>query len=122
MNERITAKQVLIYLSALAVSILPVTVAILSYFPVWRAMGGEYLLSGLTLCLILLALIPGFKALRALLRSPAAYMIWAMVFLLFFSLSKIGDQMTVIAFVGTLSNLIGAILFKISGVGNNGKK
>ena len=40
----------------------------------------------------------------------------APLFVLFFVLSKIADEMTVIAFVGFVSNLLGALLFKLSGL------
>ncbi len=40
---------------------------------------------------------------------------WFLCFALFFSLSKIADEMTVISFVGFVSNLIGAGVFKLAG-------
>jgi Co/Zn/Cd efflux system component len=47
-------------------------------------------------------------------HSPAAYVMWLIAFLLFFSLEKIAHEMTVISFVGFLSNLCGAVLFKFA--------
>ena len=72
----------------LALCILPVTVCILLYFPIWQARGGEVLFSGLTLLLLTLAALPLYKALGALLRSPASYTVWLIAFILFPSRGK----------------------------------
>ena len=41
-------------------------------------------------------------------------MVWLVLFVLFFMLSKIANEMTVISFVGFVSNVTGAILFYIA--------
>ena len=61
--------------------------------------------------LLALCIVPLYKMIRKGLMSFSSYMMWLILFVLFFSLSKIGDQMTVISFVGFISNLIGAICF-----------
>ena len=47
-------------------------------------------------------------------KSASSYLLWLIMFLLFITLSKIGEQMTVISFVGFISNLLGAICFKLA--------
>jgi nicotinamide riboside transporter PnuC len=49
-----------------------------------------------------------------MLTSYSSYFLWLILFLLFFALSKIADQMTVISLVGFIGNLLGAICFFIA--------
>lgn len=108
------AKKIAIKSLGIAVCICPVMIAILSYFPIWIRKESACVISGIALCLIFLALIPFYKYILKALRSPSAYMMWFMVFVIFFLLSKIADEMTVISFVGFISNLIGALIFKLA--------
>lgn len=96
----------------LAVSIIPVTAAILSYFPVWARRGDSSILSGISLVLVAIALVPLYKHVRAALRSPSAPMMWFFSFLVFLLLSRIADEMTVISFVGFVTNVLGSLCFK----------
>ena len=96
----------------LAISIIPVLVTATSYFPIWARRGGAYVISGFAVILCILALSPLIKFIKEALKSPSSYMLWLMTFLLFLLLSRIADEMTVISFVGFISNLIGAFFFK----------
>ena len=64
------------------------------------------------LLLILLALIPLFNVIKSALRTPSAKALWFIMFVIFFFLSKIAYEMTVISFIGFITNLIGSIFFK----------
>lgn len=99
---------------SIALCVIPVTVSILCYFPVWRAEGGEVLLSGVTMLLLALASLPLYKLLANKLRSPAAYTVWLIAFLIFLSLSKIADEMVVISFTGFVGNALGAIIYRLA--------
>ena len=92
----------------------PVVSSILLYFPLWKEKGAGAIISGFSLILILLALLPFGKMLKRLLRSPSVYLLWLITFVIFFLLSRIADQMTVISFVGFVGNFIGSILFKLA--------
>ena len=61
--------------------------------------------------LIIISFFPLYKLIRKLLASPASYMVWLIIFITFFTLSKIGQEMTVISFFGFLGNLLGAVCF-----------
>ena len=98
----------------LAVCILPVVICILKYFPVWTARGGETIFSAITLILVAIAAVPLFSFIKRALRSPASYTVWLVFFIFFFLISKIAEEMVVISFVGFISNLLGALFFKIS--------
>ena len=108
------SKIILIKSIALISCVVPVLIAILSYFPIWADKGEACVLSGFALCLIMLSMIPFYKHIGDLLKSPSAYVIWLFLFIIFFLLSRIADEMTVISFVGFVSNLIGAMLFKLA--------
>lgn len=113
-------KSIFLRVIGLVLCVIPVTVSILCYFPAWRAEGGEVLLSGATLLLLCMAAVPLYKLISAKLRSPAAYTLWLIAFILFFLLSNIAQEMVVISFTGFIGNLLGAIAFKLAGGKNEG--
>ena len=100
--------------ASLLLATVPVIAATLSYFSLWRKEGPLTMLSGFTLLLLLLSLSPLIKLVKRYFKSPTATAMWFFVFLIFFALSKIADEMVVISFVGYLGNLAGAFLWKIS--------
>lgn len=103
-----------LFILGLGFSAIPPAAATLYYFPIWQRSGGLYLISGMTLLLLLFSALPIMKFMRKWLKSPSVILIWAVVYLLFFSLSRIGEQVTVIAFYGLVGNIVGAFLFKLS--------
>ena len=109
-------RKVILAALGILISILPVAICILTYFPLWRERGDGALLSGFAVFLLLISLLPLSRLLRRLLRSPSIHRLWFIAFVIFFIASRIADEMTVICFVGFVSNLIGAILFRYSGV------
>lgn len=107
-------KRLILKAAGLAFCILPPVVAILSYFPIWVASGGEVVISGFALLLLTLAMIPLWKTVKRALTSPASYTLWLIAFIAFFALSNIARDMTVISFVGLTGNLLGAVIFKLA--------
>ena len=95
-------------------STLPPIIAVLSYFPAWRAEGGEYLLSGFTTLLLLISMIPIYKLVRKMLKSPSAWLMWLVAFVAFYLASNIAAEMVVITFIGFISNVTGAIFFRLA--------
>lgn len=106
---------------ALLFCTVPPVLATLLYFPLWRTRGGAAALSGLTLLLILLSVTPLFRLIKRVFSSPSAPLMWFFVFLTFFMLSRIADEVTVIAFTGFIGNLIGAMLFSLAKCGEGSK-
>lgn len=107
-------KRLLFNALGIAVSVLPVTVSIFSYFPIWIKRGNASVLSGISLLLICLAIVPIFKYLKEVIRSPSAPVMWLFSFIIFLLLSRIADEMTVISFIGFITNLVGAFFFKLA--------
>ena len=108
------SKRLLFNALGMAISVIPVTVSIFSYFPLWISRQDASLLSGISLILIVLAAVPIYKQLKQAMHSPSAPLMWFFFFLLFLLLSRIADEMTVISFVGFITNLIGSVFFKLA--------
>lgn len=113
MKESKLSLGILLYALGLCIAIIPPTAAILCYFPVWVERGGEYLLSGIAVLLLLIAFIPLSKLIKRALASASALTVWTALFIIFLAVSKIADEMVVITFVGMLSNAVGGGLMKI---------
>lgn len=92
----------------------PVTLAIISYFPIWLGEGGGKVLSGFTVILCVVAHVPVIKGIKRLFDSPAGYTVWLFIFIAFLTLSNIAEEMTVISFVGFIGNLVGAVMFNLA--------
>ena len=113
MDGRLTR---LIVLKALgmAICVLPVTAAILYYFPLWIGGGGTKALSGFAVLLCAIAHVPLMRGLKRIFESSSSFAMWLCIFIIFLLLSEIADEMTVIAFYGFISNALGAVVLKIA--------
>ena len=112
-NNSIFVNSVL-HIIGLCLCIAPPAVCTLMYFPLWKnADAGTNIAGGCALLLVLCAM-PLFKLLKRHFSSAASYVFWLASFLLFFALSKIAHEMTVISFVGFVSNAVGAVFFAIA--------
>lgn len=105
----------LLKIIAVSLSTLPPVIATLSFFPLWRQGGTLAVVSGFTLLLLLFSLSPLIKLIGRLLKSPTSTGLWLCLFLIFFALSKIADEMVVISLVGYLGNLLASFIWRISG-------
>ena len=115
MKQKANAKSALLFSAGMLISTFPAAIAIISYFPRWRRAGDGSLLSGFGLLLVLFAAKPIYNYFKRSFSTPAAYTLWFIVFAVFFALSRIADEVTVIAFVGFVSNTLGALFFKAAG-------
>ena len=107
-------KRAVLNLIGATVSTVPASVCILLYFPVWKDRGIVSTLSGFTLLLLVIAAVPLFNLIKRSLKSPSAPLMWFAVFVAFLILQSIAEEMTVVAFVGFVSNLIGAVFFRLA--------
>ena len=110
------AKRLIFNSLGIIFSVIPVSVSIFSYFPLWVVREDASILSGISLILMLAALVPCFRYIKTAISSASAPVMWLVIFITFFLLSKIADEITVIAFVGFLGNLIGAVFFRLARV------
>jgi chromate transport protein ChrA len=105
---------ILLKLLGILTSTLPPLGCIISFFPLWQQRGGDHVISGLALLLIVVSFLPLYKIIKKKLESPSVHTVWLIIFIFFFLLSRIADEITVISFVGFLSNVLGALFFKIA--------
>lgn len=88
-------------------------VAVISQFPIWVERSPGATVSGLFIVLALLCAVPAFKALTKHINTPGMPIVWTVIFVLLFALSRIIDEILVVCVVGIVSNLVGAGLYKI---------
>ena len=105
-DKRVFAKLALQFLGIFLCTVPPI-ICTLSYFPLW--VDADRSLCGAVLILLLIAALPLYKLLKEKLKSPASYTVWLLLFILFFTLSKIAAEMTVISFAGFVGNVLGAL-------------
>ena len=106
-----------LHILGILLCVVPPAVCTLLYFPLWKISGYAYCIAGGTALLLVICLLPLYKLIIRATKSASSYLLWLIMFLLFVALSKIGEQMTVISFVGFISNLAGAICFKLGRIG-----
>ncbi len=92
--------------------IAPPAVVTLCYFPLWVEKSSTATLSGLSLIMILVSIIPLFRILKNHLSSPSAPIVWILICVFCLAFRSIIDQMLVISFVGGVSSIAGFIIFK----------
>lgn len=99
---------------AILISVVPASVATLTYFPLWSDRGSEYVFSGISLIFIMLSFSPLVKFLRRNLTTASSFVMWLIVFVIFSMLSLIAEQIKVISFVGFISGIVSAFIFHIA--------
>ena len=106
-------KRRMIKASALTIDILPPFIATLVQFPIWVEKGADATVSGMFLVLAFLSCLPFVKQIKAFIKSPSVPIMWLIVFVLLSALNNIIEQMVVVSFVGAISNMIGALVYKL---------
>lgn len=107
-------KRTVFTLLGILFSVVPAVVCTLCYFPLWIERGATETVSGLCAFLLILSALPLFRFLKGRIASPSLPLVWGVLFVLVRCLSAIIAQVTVICFVGFLSNLLGACFFRLA--------
>ena len=103
----------ILHVVGLALCIIPPLVTVLLCFPLWVERSSASTISGTALVLLILCCIPFYKSVLAYIRSAATPVLWLLVFAFCYAFNSIADELTLISFVGMISNLAGAVLYKI---------
>ena len=106
-----------LHILGFSLCILPPAICTLCYFPLWKHVGYHSCIAGGVALLLALSALPLYKFIRRKLMSFSSYIMWLFLFLIFWGMSRIADQMTVISLVGFIGNLLGAICFHLAGRG-----
>lgn len=95
-----------------AFSVLPPLIATVDQFPLMTR-AGKY--SILAIIAIALCCVPFIKQIKQFFRSPSAWMMWLVIFILCVILRALVDEFYTISMLGLIGSLIGAVCFKIAG-------
>lgn len=106
-------KNIILTIAGFAVSIVPPLIATLMQFPNWVAESSGCTVSGIALVCILLSIYPLLKAAKKYLFTPSVPFVWAVVMVLVLLLKSIIEQLLFISAVGTISSVIGWVLFRM---------
>ena len=107
------------YYTGLVLSILAPFIATLTQFPVWTEQVDPKQVSAMFIVMAVVCAVPLLNHFKQALKSPSAIAVWVFLFLITWGMKQIVNQIMIIALVGLIANIIGAIL---CGVGNKVKK
>ena len=94
-------------------------VATLAQFPLWIENSAEATMSGLCLVLLGLSAIPFFKQLKEYFKSPSAWVVWGIIFVVLILMRSIINQIVVVAFAGFVANTAGAGIYNVGKIISN---
>jgi hypothetical protein len=102
----------LLCLAAILLDVGAPLAATVTFFPAWIEQSATATVSGIFAFLAILSAIPLFRVVINKLKTPSMWMIWLIIFILFFALEHIVSEVKIIALVGFIANLVGAVMFK----------
>lgn len=108
-----TTKGKILKISALVLDVGAPLAATISQFPMWVDRSAGATVSGLFVLFAFLSAIPFFKQIKTYFKSPSAWAMWCVIFVMLVGLRAIIDEMIVICAIGALANVIGAGLYKL---------
>ena len=104
-------KRILFKVLGFVFCILPPLLAALDQFPLLTTAGK---LSMAFVFVAALCVIPLYKYIKVLLKSPSAWVMWLVVFIFCASLRIIIDEFYIISLIGFVGSIIGAAFFKLA--------
>lgn len=99
--------------AALALDIGAPLAATLTQFPAWVERSAGSTVSGTFVVFAILSSIPLFRFLKNIFKTPSTPLLWGVALALLIGLRNIVDEMIIICFVGTISNIAGATIYKL---------
>lgn len=73
------------------------------------------------LLLICLSVLPLWRRLYAILKTPSAPLLWAILLCVFYLARLVADEVVFISCFGLVGSLVGALCFRIGGLGRGGE-
>lgn len=105
-----TKQGAILYYIGMTVSVLAPLITAMTQFPVWTEKVPKSQLGSMFVFTALLSCIPFLKHIKMQLKTPSAVTVWTLLFLICWAMNKIITQLYLIALVGMIANVIGAIL------------
>ena len=113
-SKKLSFVNIILLIIGFVLCVVPPAVCALTYFPLWKASGYASCLAGGAVIILAVCFVPIYKFISRVMKSYSSYVMWLILFLVFFTLSKIADQMTVISLVGFVSNVLGEVCMRIA--------
>lgn len=113
------SKGLIMYYTGLVLSILAPFIATLTQFPVWTEQVDPKQVSAMFIVMAVVCAVPLLNHFKQALKSPSSIAVWVFLFLVTWGMKQIVNQVMIIALVGLIANITGAIL---CGVGNKVKE
>ena len=93
--------------------IVPALVSSLEHFPIWLSDRAQAL-SLFGVLVLLLAVLPLWKTVKQVLKSPSAWMVWVLLWLFLSLFRNIIDGLIAVALVAFPSSMLGALCFYLA--------
>ena len=107
------SKVFIVHWLGMLICVVPPIIAVLEYFPLWLS-DGESTVSVFSTIFLVLCCLPFWKQIKAYFKgTPAAWVIWLIITVVFKSLAVISGDIGNVAFIALLSNLIGGVVFRL---------
>lgn len=87
--------------------------ATISQFPMWIAASDKATVSGMFLVCAILSCLPFYRQVKDYFKSPASWVVWLVILVLFVSLRNIIDQMIMVCGIGLIANGLGTVFYKL---------
>lgn len=97
---------------AICIDVVVPLIATITQMPIWVDMSAEATISGLFVIFATLSIIPFLKQLKEFFKSPSAWIMWCVLFVITMALRSIITQMVIVCFWGMVANIIGAAVYK----------
>ncbi|MBP3437233.1 MAG: hypothetical protein J6K61_04945 [Clostridia bacterium] len=100
-------------IAGFALCTLPAVISSLEHFPLWLSDRASTL-SIFGLLVLLLAVLPFWKAIKHWLKSPSAWMLWFLLWLFLSLFRQIIDGLIAVSFVAFPFSMLGALCFYLA--------
>lgn len=99
--------------AALALDIVAPLTATLAQFPAWVERSAGSTVSGTFVVFAILSSIPLFRFFKKIFKTPSTPLLWGVALALLIGFRNIVDEMIIICLVGTISNIVGTVIYKV---------
>lgn len=100
--------------SATGICVLSPLIATITQFPIWVEQSSNATMSGTFLLLAFFSCLPFIRQIKEFFKSPSIPVLWVIFTILLILMENIIDQMIIVCIVGTIANVVGAVLFRIA--------
>lgn len=105
-------KGIILQAASLAVSVGVPFVATIIQFPLFINKSAAATVSGLSVLILLVCIIPFAKHIKIAMRSASIPFVWSFIAVGLFAIHSIVEEMIIVAVLGAISNWIGMVIYR----------